>query len=428
MRENAGNWLELADKVFHFRRDQLTAAQLADLQQKRVELRLRLKERADAGKLKLGIEALEGALRQTGGTFYPKSAIVENVEFFLVAAIIILGLRTYFIQPFKIPTNSMWPSYYGMTAERLPLADEQAPGLATRIFRLVAFGASRREVVAPADGEVSAKFFPTGQLAFTVKRGRKWHVLPAMVKEYSFYVGGTEATVQVPLDFREVDTMVQETFFGGAEGMMRHFTAASRNGGVERSSVQLNEGSADTARTFTIKLGKTARAGETVLRFDILTGDQLFVDRLSYHFVRPKVGQGFVFRTDNIHSEYLRSADGRQIEQYYIKRLVGAPGDALEIKEPVLYRNGRPIAGAAAFDRNARREGRYRGYFNSAVAGGYLGRGDQFTVPAQAYFAMGDNSGNSQDGRYWGFVPEKDVIGRPLFIYFPFTKRWGPAH
>jgi signal peptidase I len=48
-------------------------------------------------------------------------------------------------------------------------------------------------------------------------------------------------------------------------------------------------------------------------------------------------------------------------------------------------------------------------------------------VPAQAFFALGDNSRDSQDGRYWGFVPEKDVIGRPLFIYYPFTRRWGPA-
>jgi signal peptidase I len=40
---------------------------------------------------------------------------------------------------------------------------------------------------------------------------------------------------------------------------------------------------------------------------------------------------------------------------------------------------------------------------------------------------MGDNSGNSQDSRYWGFVPLKDAIGRPVVIYYPFTKRWGPA-
>ena len=107
MRENAENWLRLADKVYHYQRDQLTPAQATELLQKSADLRLKLKQRADASKLKLGIEVLEGVLRPLGGTFYPKSAMVENVEFFLVAVIIVLGIRTYFLQPFKIPTNSM---------------------------------------------------------------------------------------------------------------------------------------------------------------------------------------------------------------------------------------------------------------------------------------------------------------------------------
>ena len=48
-------------------------------------------------------------------------------------------------------------------------------------------------------------------------------------------------------------------------------------------------------------------------------------------------------------------------------------------------------------------------------------------VPESSYLALGDNSMNSFDGRFWGFVPAKDVVGRPLFIYYPFTRRWGPA-
>ena len=172
-----------------------------------------------------------------------------------------------------------------------------------------------------------------------------------------------------------------------------------------------------------VRTGKTVRAGGRVLSFDILTGDQLFVDRVSYHFVRPQVGDGFVFRTDNINSHYMQDAAGRQLEQYYIKRLVGTPGDKLEIREPVLYRNGKPITGSKAFNRNATREGNYPGY----RAGGILAEGATFTVPEDSYIAMGDNSANSQDSRYWGTVPAKDVVGRPLFIYYPFTKRWGPA-
>jgi signal peptidase I len=177
-----------------------------------------------------------------------------------------------------------------------------------------------------------------------------------------------------------------------------------------------------------IPIGRPAEKGKPFLSFDIITGDQLFVDRVSYHFVAPKVGQGFVFRTDNIHSRFMQDPlTGEQLEQYYIKRLIGGPGDRLEIREPGIYRNGQPISGSIAFEANARREGKYRGYFNPAFPDGLLKAGETITVPPNHYFAMGDNSGNSQDGRYWGFVPAKDVVGRPLFVYYPFTSHWGPA-
>ena len=48
-------------------------------------------------------------------------------------------------------------------------------------------------------------------------------------------------------------------------------------------------------------------------------------------------------------------------------------------------------------------------------------------IPKDKYYALGDNSYNSQDGRYWGFVPAKDVVGRPIFVYYPFSRHWGPA-
>jgi signal peptidase I len=108
MRQHANNWLELADRVEHFRRDILPADELNELRHEKEGLRALVAEKAEAGDLKLSIENLEGVLRKTGGTFYPKSTTIEYIEFFLVAAIVILGIRAFFFQPFKIPTNSMW--------------------------------------------------------------------------------------------------------------------------------------------------------------------------------------------------------------------------------------------------------------------------------------------------------------------------------
>jgi signal peptidase I len=408
MRQNAANWLELADKVYHFRRDVLTAAQVAELQSRAGELRGLVKERAGAEKIKLGIERLEDVLRRTGGAIYPKSALVENVEFFLVASIVILGIRTYFVQPFKIPTNSMWPTYNGMTAEVWTNPDA-APNPVMKAVRFALFGARHKELIAPASGSITVPVFPgSDRVFFEYKPARSWFIFPSRNRDYTFWVDGVPTHVEVPEDF-DFDTWAFRPGLGLAPGELERLSARAQHTPQGISLVTLD---------------RRAEQGKPFLSFDIITGDQLFVDRVSYHFVRPKVGQGFVFRTDHIHSPWMQDQrTGQQIEQYYIKRLVGTPGDTLEVKEPVLYRNGQPIAGASAFAANAKREGKYAGYF----AQQRLSPGQTVTVPPDSYFAMGDNSGNSADGRYWGFVPAKDVVGRPLFVYFPFTRHWGPA-
>ena len=428
MRAAADNWLELAEKVRRYRRDQLTAAELKDLDGRTADLRQRLRERSDAGALKLAIEGLEEVLHRTGGAIYPKTSVAENVDFFLVAAIVILGVRAYFVQPFKIPTNSMWPTYYGMTPENFP-PPGPAPSWPVRAGRLLAFGAIPHQAVAPRSGEVYAQFVvpigeaPAPRMPYSVKPGRKWLVIPTQVLEYTFYVDGQPAPVRVPLDFEDFDQVVLETFFGGDPAAFdRRVAELARTGSLRREVFQRSDGFGEFS-VVTIPLGRTVKAGEPIVRFDVMTGDQLFVDRLSYHFVRPKVGQGFVFRTDLIPA--INKND------YYIKRLVGTPGDVLQVHEPVLYRNGAPITGAEAFNLNAHRVGLYRGYFygQTPFPGnlGLLQKGETLTVPPRSYFAMGDNSLLSSDGRYWGFVPDAAVIGRPLFIYYPFTRRWGPA-
>lgn len=417
MRENADNWLELADKVWHYRRDQLNEAERKDLIARADALRQARRERADAGKLKLLIEELENTLRRTGGRIYPKTALVENVEFFLVAAIVILGVRTYFVQPFKIPTNSMWPSYYGMTPLVYQTPAEQ-PGMAQKVFRFLAFGAKNYRLIAPEAGEISADFFDSGILAYTEVPGRRWLVLPATFHEYTLVVNGSPVKISVPEDFR-FDEVLKEAFFGNSDAAL--FAQLQKGVASSEAHMLRIRPGGDLYRVHRLPLGRTVGKGDTLLSFDLLTGDQLFVDRISYHFMRPKVGQGFVFRTDNIPGI---SDDGTRIQQYYIKRLVGVPGDTLEIKSFTLFRNGQPITGSPAFDRNARREGKYPGYQNV----GDLSVGRSMTVPARSFLALGDNSANSKDGRYWGYVPAKDVVGKPLFIYYPFTSRWGPAH
>lgn len=442
MRQNAANWLEVADRVHKFRRDQLTDDQNQRLLAAAGSVRARLKEKADASKLKMACESLEGVLRDTGGRVYPQGALVENAEFFLVAAIVILGLRAYFIQPFKIPTNSMWPSYYGMTSEVFKPGEE--PGGAMKLARLLTLGARNYTIKAPADGEVLIPVFGPSQPAYTEKAGRSMLVFPTLMREYALMVGGQPVRFSVPsdwarsADFGYSDALAKTLFAENPMGLARAARAADAAGTLESSTMQVQSGTQNgQMRVYWVPSGKKVRKGDTILAFDILSGDLLFVDRMTYNFIPPKVGDGFVFRTGEIKSQKMQEATGG-VSQYYVKRLVGVPGDTLEIKEPVLYRNDKPITGSSAFDGNARRDGLYPGYQNagneSAVgsdgqreANGGLPAGATVKVPPDSFYALGDNSPSSLDSRFWGFVPEKEAVGRPLFIYFPLTKRWGPT-
>ncbi|MBP7141917.1 MAG: signal peptidase I [Opitutaceae bacterium] len=436
LRTLAGNWLELADKVYNFRRDVMEPSEVAELQAKAAGVRALLKEKkGDASRLKLSLETLEETLRRYGGRIYPKSSFVENVEFFLVAAIVILGIRSYFIQPFKIPTNSMWPSYYGMTPEVFrTTADE--PNVAQRAFRFLMLGARARRIDAPASGEIEFTYGGgegRGIISNRIVNGRSWLVLPTKLKEYTLFVDGVPVSFTVPLDF-DFDWALREAFFPGESSLESALEKLNARGQSQIRTVSI-AGRSQNLRFF--KTGKVVQTGDRILSFDILTGDQLFVDRMSYHFIQPPIGSGFVFRTGNIPG--INDTHG---DQYYIKRLVGGPGDVIEIREGslgksdvatggraadtragILLRNGQPIEGARAFQKNNERDGLYAGY----IPYGELALGRQLTVPKDSFFALGDNSRNSLDGRYWGFVPARDVVGRPLWIYYPFTKRWGPA-
>lgn len=421
-RGSAAQWLETARTVWNSRRDVMAPEDAAELSRRRSELGALVREGAGTEQLAAAVGSLEPVLRRTGGWIYPRNAWSENVEFLLFAAILILGCRTYFLQPMIIPTNSMWPTYNGMTAQNFP-PGARVPGLGSRLARLAAFGAVRKEADAPVSGEVSALFAFDGRgqphLVPATVDGKTWFFFPAKYSEYTFFVGEQSVRFRVPTDFHEVEPLFLATYFPDRTAFVAQWEMARVAGTIR----ELTTGSG--YRLYQLPLGKTVNAGEPLIRFDLLKGDMLLVDRLSYHFVHPRVGSAFVFETEAI-PDFPAGDDGS--DEFLIKRLVGLPGDTLEIREPALYRNGQPITGAGAFDLNARRVNGYRGYFNAPETGGkYLFAGQAVTVPPHSFMGLGDNSAVSEDGRYWGFVPERDVQGRPLFIYYPFSRHWGLA-
>ena len=103
---------------------------------------------------------------------------------------------------------------------------------------------------------------------------------------------------------------------------------------------------------------------------------------------------------------------------FYIKRLAGLPGDELRINAPQLFVNG-ALAQGPGFARVMSATDGYRGYGNIRYAKYLLNPEQTFQLPPKEYFALGDNSYSSSDSRFWGPVPEENLVGRGYFVYWP---------
>lgn len=426
LRKQADKLVQMAGKVYHYRRDVMSEAQLEELTESASLLQEMVRDkRFDPEDIRPRMERMERIMREVGGRIYPVTFLSENVEVLLVAAILAIGIRAFFIQPFKIPTNSMYPTYSGMVAEYYESPEEEPGALGKLTDRFLTWS-SFYHVEAPVAGELcfpiryvrdEASGIILGRenvIEFDIVPSKMFSVIPTKAKRYYFYVGAHRLHVDVPAEF-DIEPMILRTFFPNARG----FSDLIDAGRLRRM---------DDER-FLLLTGKRLQRGEAALSFSIQTGDMLFVDRLSYNFVPPQVGDPFVFRTGDItKGKYMRD------DKYYIKRLVGQGGDALWVDDYTLMRNGHPAEGVPAFAKNAEREGEYGGYFAlewdkhgdpHLDPSGLLGPLEK--VPEAHYYAMGDNSQHSSDSRFWGYVPEHSVVGRALFIFYPFTHRWGLA-
>ena len=124
-------------------------------------------------------------------------------------------------------------------------------------------------------------------------------------------------------------------------------------------------------------------------------GDRILVNKFIYKFKDPKRGDVIVFK----YPEDPKLA--------FIKRLIGKPGDTIMIK------NGRILIDG---QESSLKQINANFYYNR---GKYGGIDQSISVPKESLFTLGDNSANSRDSRYWGFVPEKNMIGKAILIYWP---------
>jgi signal peptidase I len=128
-------------------------------------------------------------------------------------------------------------------------------------------------------------------------------------------------------------------------------------------------------------------------------GEYLIINEISYRFSKPKRGDVIVFKYP------------KDTSQYYIKRIIGMPGETVEIN------NSRIIIYNEKFPKGIEiNESGYLGF--SLITSGE----ERVTLASDQYFVLGDNRVASSDSRDWGELPEKDIVGRAWLRCWPFDK------
>ena len=424
LRKEAKAVLEGAEKVLLYRQDILPTDVVETIKRLEAELKLTLKAKEfNPEKVEQETEALKAVITEHGGKIFPITMLGDWVEMLVMAAIVAGGIRSFFLQPFKIPTNSMWPTYNGMTSVVRAPADD-VPSLKEKIIGKITDWSSTYVIQAEESGVVK---IPLEFLGYegVVKRYRLRHRISGA--EYQeIYIGNRAQAISVPQDFN-LDGVLLRTFYPHyAELPLRRQDNERWEKVIEQA--QLNNLIEETANGPMLKTPMIVQAGEAVLNFDILTGDMLFVDRVSYNFVNPSRGDTFVFRTNHIPG---LAVQGIPSQNYYVKRLAGTPGDKLRVDtDGKLFVNGSEVTSPEPMVLNSQRaiSRNYYGYLADIGNFGYsIPLTHEYQVTSGHYYALGDNSANSYDSRGWGEVPEKDVVGRPLVVLHPFGSRWGWA-
>lgn len=352
-----------------------------------------------------GLEKLNADSMRIGNKLFPPSpwdGWRENVEVFVVSAIVALAVRTFFLQPFKIPTGSMEPTLLGIEPH---LTTDAPPNLAVRAWDFVIHGKSYSRVVTRQGGTVS---------------------------------GMTGGTIFIWFEYTDVQLT-------DAQGNQETDRIWIRESDVI-SKLHIFPPNLSDSRL----LPTVFKPGEVMANYVTQTGDQVLVDKVTYNFRPPHRGEVIIFKTAGIEG-LANDRAGQEGSQDFIKRCVGLAGDIIQVKPPMLLVNGKLATGAPAFAKQFARADHYPGYTlvqydtsdfppQSGGATSCVGttanmnrpynpydkeNSQTYYVPANCYWAMGDNSPNSEDSRYWGGVPSQNLIGRGYFVFWPFTKRWG---
>jgi signal peptidase I len=144
----------------------------------------------------------------------------------------------------------------------------------------------------------------------------------------------------------------------------------------------------------------------------VISGDHIFAEEYAYRFSKPQRGDIVVFKTTGISASLPEN-------EFYIKRIIGIPGDVLSVQDGHLFNHSQRVTEPVSLANLVISSPGQAQFFSQP----YLTKAtDAFVVSNDCYFVLGDNTTNSFDSRFFGPIPEKNIIGRVSKIYWPLNR------
>src|SRR5262245_2990871 len=149
----------------------------------------------------------------------------------------------------------------------------------------------------------------------------------------------------------------------------------------------------------------------------ILVGDHFFLDKIAFPGNYPKAIRPYLPKRAIRQGDIIAFKSPTDKKIPFVKRVIGLPGDTIEIKSKNVYVNGQKLNEP------------YKIHVDSGIYGNDawtpqdLATRDNYgpqTVPPDNFFVMGDNRDDSSDSRFWGYVDRNSIIGKPLFVYWSY--------
>ncbi|MDZ8119404.1 signal peptidase I [Pontiella agarivorans] len=313
------------------------------------------------------VERAVQTLEEAANRVYPfarKTPMMEWTETLIVALGAAMAIRAFFFQPFKIPTGSMQPTLNGITVEQ-----QAEPGLfdnpLTKFPKWLITGTSYKEIRAKASGRFMQRNVRGDRDKIIITIGGKEHKFPSYLQE--------ELRRQI----------------------------AERSAQQRTSEPYYNE-------------------GDVIVAAKVIAGDHILVNKMKYNWMKPERGDISVFSTRHLDHPQIRK------DNFYIKRMVGLPGEKIQIQNHRLVADGEVVSEPPMFETIAT-DPKYSGG-HSTTPGSRLETADDFIqLGEDEYLMMGDNTkpNMSLDGRFFGGVPRNDFQGPAIFVYWPFRDHWG---